>query len=149
MTQNDQTEKARLQIKNYYRFLPLTSKMSNYQSCSHCGTVFNPHLKKCAKCGKVSYCNKNCQKTNWKNEHKIVCQAPPPSPKSFPVPELSKILLCGKNTSFFDVTSIPSEIWTHIFKYLSNKDIFQGDFVIQLESVLGEISLLIGVICVI
>ena len=92
--------------------------MLKEEFCGHCGTVFNPHLKKCARCGKVSYCNRTCQTIHWKIEHKRNCIAP--KPISVPVIEL-------RNQTPLDVTSIPNDIWiNHIFKYLSNQDIFEG-----------------------
>ena len=32
------------------------------------------HLKVCSRCGLVSYCTKECQKTDWKRGHKAVCR---------------------------------------------------------------------------
>ena len=31
------------------------------------------HLKVCSRCGLVSYCTKECQKTDWKRGHKAMC----------------------------------------------------------------------------
>ena len=81
--------------------------------CGNCGTVFNPELKKCSTCKKVSYCNRYCQKSHWK-EHKIDCHS-----MVIPVTET-------KRRKPLDVNSIPQEIWISIFKYLSNADIFRG-----------------------
>ena len=88
------------------------------ETCWQCGTAFNPHLKKCGRCGKAYYCSKNCQKKHWKSGHKRNCQ--PPQPISIPVTELEK-------KTPLDVTKIPNEVWIKfVFKYLSNKDIFRG-----------------------
>lgn len=40
--------------------------------CGHCGKTSN-RLKKCARCGKVSYCNQACQTQAWKS-HKKECK---------------------------------------------------------------------------
>ncbi|CAL4089503.1 unnamed protein product [Meganyctiphanes norvegica] len=48
-------------------------------ACSACGTMTSMEvsLQRCAGCQLVSYCNKNCQKADWKM-HKLLC-------KEFPV----------------------------------------------------------------
>ncbi|WEW55536.1 hypothetical protein PRK78_000967 [Emydomyces testavorans] len=40
--------------------------------CSNCNKAPGPDatLKKCARCHETSYCNKDCQKSHWKNAHK-------------------------------------------------------------------------------
>lgn len=40
--------------------------------CHFCGKHAE-HIKRCARCGKVQYCGRQCQKKHWK-EHKLVCQ---------------------------------------------------------------------------
>jgi hypothetical protein len=40
--------------------------------CGHCGTT-SDQLKKCARCGQVSYCGKECQTKAWKS-HKKACK---------------------------------------------------------------------------
>ena len=89
--------------------------MAITESCGNCGTVFNPELKKCSTCKKVSYCNKYCQKSHRK-EHKTDCHL-----IVIPVTEMER-------SKPLDVNSIPQEIWVHIFKYLSNGDIFRGRY---------------------
>ena len=42
-------------------------------TCTQCGAQ-SADLRKCTKCGKVQYCDKECQKKNWK-EHKPMCQS--------------------------------------------------------------------------
>lgn len=42
------------------------------EGCGHCGAT-KPDLKVCARCDKVCYCNRACQKAAWK-EHKKVCK---------------------------------------------------------------------------
>merc|ERR1719473_645505 len=44
----------------------------------------NREFKKCARCRKVLYCSKKCQKKHWKQKHKSVCR---------PVKDFSRILL--------------------------------------------------------
>jgi hypothetical protein len=49
-----------------------TSNTSDGIRCGHCGETSN-RLKKCARCGKVSYCNHTCQTLAWKS-HKKECK---------------------------------------------------------------------------
>mmetsp|Transcript_560 Transcript_560/g.779 ORF Transcript_560/g.779 Transcript_560/m.779 type:complete len:399 (-) Transcript_560:82-1278(-) len=45
-------------------------------SCVKCGTSEGPNgglLMKCSRCKSVSYCSKNCQKSDW-NQHKTYCE---------------------------------------------------------------------------
>ena len=41
--------------------------------CQCCG-VSSPDLKKCTRCKSVYYCDKVCQKRDWKERHKNTCQ---------------------------------------------------------------------------
>ena len=55
----------------------LSIAKSAYQSyerestCQECGKT-RPEMKKCSKCKSVSYCNRECQRQNWKI-HKLEC----------------------------------------------------------------------------
>lgn len=45
--------------------------------CSACFVMGRPDgkpLLKCGACGKVAYCSKECQKSDWKQGHKLVCK---------------------------------------------------------------------------
>ena len=62
------------------------------QTCANCLAVLGragvANLK-CARCGLVAYCSKDCQRAHWKANHKQFCVAktdriPPPTP---PIPE--------------------------------------------------------------
>ena len=85
------------------------------QSCGNCGTVFNSNLRKCLSCRMVSYCNRYCQKSHWK-EHKSNCHS---KVIVIPVTEM-------KRTTPLDVNTIPKKIWIQIFRYLPNTEIFRG-----------------------
>ena len=43
------------------------------RTCSLCGAVSQTTLRRCP-CGDVRYCNKECQKADWR-AHKLVCSA--------------------------------------------------------------------------
>ena len=47
-------------------------KASDDKKCTFCGTHPNKP-RKCIGCGEVQYCDKDCQKKDWK-KHKLVCQ---------------------------------------------------------------------------
>ena len=40
--------------------------------CEECGIETKANFKFCSECNEVCYCDKNCQKKNWKI-HKIIC----------------------------------------------------------------------------
>ena len=56
------------------------------QTCAHCLAVLGragATILKCARCGLVAYCSKDCQRAHWKVNHKSFCiakadRAPPP-----------------------------------------------------------------------
>ncbi|XP_054165102.1 N-lysine methyltransferase SMYD2-B-like [Oppia nitens] len=43
------------------------------QVCDHCLTK-SDGLKKCANCGHMYYCNRNCQRNDWRAGHRYECQ---------------------------------------------------------------------------
>ncbi|XP_054165105.1 N-lysine methyltransferase SMYD2-B-like [Oppia nitens] len=43
------------------------------QICDHC-LVKSDGLKKCANCGHMYYCNRNCQRNDWRAGHRYECQ---------------------------------------------------------------------------
>ena len=48
------------------------------QTCAHCLAVLGRAgvaILKCAKCGLVAYCSKDCQRAHWKVNHKSFCIA--------------------------------------------------------------------------
>jgi len=45
----------------------------NVGVCAACGSPHN--LKTCSSCGKVRYCSRECQVSDWKAGHKQVCKA--------------------------------------------------------------------------
>ena len=57
------------------------------QTCAHCLAVLGHAgvaILKCARCGLVDYCSKDCQRAHWKANHKSFCiakadRAPPPA----------------------------------------------------------------------
>ena len=55
----------KVQIKGY-----IPSKACDALKCFK-----RENLKKCVQCGKVSYCSKECQKSDWKSRHKAMCKA--------------------------------------------------------------------------
>ena len=48
------------------------SSRVDLRTCAYCHKASVEELKFCARCKKVSYCNRNCQKSAWK-AHKKVC----------------------------------------------------------------------------
>ena len=60
------------------------------QTCAHCLAVLGragATILKCARCGLVTYCSKDCQRAHWKVNHKSFCiakadRAPPPATPS-------------------------------------------------------------------
>ena len=50
---------------------PTETTATAITKCDHCGAK-KVNLKACTRCGKVQYCNHDCQKAAWK-EHKKVC----------------------------------------------------------------------------
>ena len=49
------------------------SKNKNYNKCAFC---MAPAKNKCSRCQLVLYCNEECQKNHWKEEHKYSCFSP-------------------------------------------------------------------------
>jgi hypothetical protein len=48
---------------------------NSVEQCSYCAKINNikkQKLKVCGKCGQVKYCNKECQRSDWK-KHKLEC----------------------------------------------------------------------------
>ena len=46
-------------------------------ACDHCGVSRSSNaLLRCSRCGLAYYCNKDCQKAQWKMGHKHACRAP-------------------------------------------------------------------------
>ena len=41
--------------------------------CFGCGKLSNSKIKICSGCNKIYYCNRECQKRDWKN-HKAICK---------------------------------------------------------------------------
>ena len=88
---------ARLDIKDHlYNLTPLNlSPLNNYlevgkifkksinknianemlSTCSYCEKKSDNKLLLCSRCKVTNYCNKDCQKSHWK-EHKIICEDP-------------------------------------------------------------------------
>ena len=59
---------------------PIKKKPSSStdESCGHCGSAASSSLpggklSKCARCGTVAYCSKDCQRAHWKAGHKQFC----------------------------------------------------------------------------
>jgi hypothetical protein len=50
----------------------VNTALPNLNKCGYCSVVQEGRLMKCARCKKVVYCDRNCQKAAWK-EHKITC----------------------------------------------------------------------------
>eukprot|EP00121_Abeoforma_whisleri_P016259 Awhi_evm2s14925 len=51
----------------------MSSTMESEQKCSSCGIVSNS-LSVCNGCKAVKYCNKKCQRADWKAGHKVDCR---------------------------------------------------------------------------
>jgi hypothetical protein len=52
----------------------LKEKTEEFHRCRHCGKSDNVILSDCARCKKVAYCGKECQKIDWKERHKQECE---------------------------------------------------------------------------
>ena len=50
-----------------------SEKSLETNKCQCCG-VSSPDLKKCTRCKSVYYCNKVCQKRDWKERHRNTCR---------------------------------------------------------------------------
>jgi hypothetical protein len=48
------------------------TEASNLDNCSFCKETLRSH-NLCAKCRTVNYCNVDCQRAHWKEQHKYVC----------------------------------------------------------------------------
>eukprot|EP01084_Bolivina_argentea_P290128 498304_1 len=66
------SEKARFLKSNSEKQDIILRNLANSKQCEFCHNK-GRKLKKCSNCYSVYYCNKKCQKSNWKY-HKIICQ---------------------------------------------------------------------------
>ena len=60
-------DNLKLEIRTGLSFLRIVDK-----TCKSCENKNKKQLKRCSKCEVVYYCNKECQRKDWK-EHKIEC----------------------------------------------------------------------------
>ncbi|KAJ3044063.1 hypothetical protein HDV00_003167 [Rhizophlyctis rosea] len=60
--------------KKPMRFL-IAEQGCTERECEECN-YRDPHLSPCGGCRKVYYCDKTCQKQNWKEYHKLLCKLP-------------------------------------------------------------------------
>jgi len=51
----------------------MCSKDNSSKICWYCRKVNNEDLLACSKCSIARYCDKTCQKNDWKQIHKVVC----------------------------------------------------------------------------
>jgi hypothetical protein len=49
-------------------------KKSYIECCANCETT-NCRLLECGRCALVKYCSKECQKQDWKSNHKLFCKS--------------------------------------------------------------------------
>ena len=71
-----------------------TKLKSTLKNCSNC-KMPSKDLKKCANCGQVRYCSRECQKKHWK-EHKPSCLKSVEMTKKSPATSLSRCDGCGE-----------------------------------------------------
>eukprot|EP00798_Chlamydomonas_sp_ICE-L_P025294 gene25294-10948_t len=58
--------------------------------CAECGAEA-PKMNTCASCHLVFYCNRQCQVSHWKRDHKAVCtKAPPAYPPQWPTESIDR-----------------------------------------------------------
>ena len=73
--------------KLYEQFIAAPESRSKRRAekwtCDYCNKTSVKKLSMCARCKKVSYCNKDCQRAAWK-AHKKTCVAVEKEPKSLP-----------------------------------------------------------------
>ncbi|GAM38764.1 SET and MYND domain protein [Talaromyces pinophilus] len=80
-------------------------------------------VKACVRCKVVSYCDKNCQRKDWKAGHSLECSIYAKlHPKVLPLPvrAILRIVLCWKNDK------IPKEVWDE-FNALTFPKIYEGE----------------------